>query len=208
MHGPRPTSDHVGDPAQILREGTIISVDLATALCEVDVGDADGESVGTTQIQWGVIRAGKTIVWSPPSEGEQVLLFCPGGDIAQAIPFGALYSNQFPAPGNGAREFVRFGDNAEVGYDPDAHHYDITLPGGATTELRSTGGISIIGDVSIEGTLDVTGDISTESDLAVEGEANVEGDITGGEVIADGTRLTSHIHTGVTGGGGTSGPPL
>lgn len=212
--GYRPASDHVADIAQIVRVGTVVGVDLPGALCEVEIGDPDDESVTSAQVQWGVIRAGETIVWSPPSIGEQLLLFCPDGDIAQAVPFGALYSDEFPAPGDGAREFVRFADGAEIGYDPDSNHYDITLPDGATTELRSTGGVSIIGDVSIEGTLDVTGNIAGEASLSVEGnasvqgKADVQGEVTAGDVIGGGKRLSTHTHTGVTSGSGTSGPPV
>lgn len=203
----RPPSDHVSDPSQILRVGTVVGVDLTTALCEIEFGDPEEGAVSTTQIQWGVIRAGETIVWSPPSEGEQVLLFCPDGDLAQAIPFGALYSDQFPAPGNGAREFVRFGDGAEIGYDPEAHHYDITLPGGATARIEADGGVSIKGDVSIEGKLDVSGNIATEADLSVQGDADVQGDVTASEVTGGGKHLSSHTHSGVTSGSGSSGPP-
>lgn len=203
----RPFSDHVSDPSQILRVGRIARVDLTTALCEVELGDPDEGPVETTWIQWGVIRAGRTIVWSPPSGGEEVLLFCPDGDIAQAIPFGALYSGQFPAPGNAAREFIRFADGAEIGYDPEAHHHDITLPAGATARIEADGGVSIKGDVSIEGKLDVSGNIATEADLSVQGDADVQGEVTAGDVIGGGKRLSSHTHTGVTSGGGSSGPP-
>lgn len=170
--------DHVGDPAQILRVGKVVGVDRGTGTCEVEIGDPDSASVVTAQVQWGVIRAGETIVWSPPSEGEQVMLLCPGGDIAQAVPFGALFSDQFPAPGNGSREFVRFGDGAEIGYDPDAHHYDITLPGGSTTRIESDGGVTIVGDLTVEG-----------------------------DVIADGVSLKHHVHEGVAPGAGISGIP-
>ncbi|OJW73027.1 MAG: hypothetical protein BGO57_13195 [Sphingomonadales bacterium 63-6] len=204
----RPVSDHVSDPSQILRVGTIAGVDLTTGLCEVEFGDPEEGPVSTALIQWGVIRAGETIVWSPPSLGEQVLLFCPDGDIAQAIPFGALYSDSFPAPGNGAREFIRFGDGAEIGYDPEAHHYDITLPAGATARIEADGGVSIKGDVSIEGKLDVSGNIATEADLSVQGGADVQGEVSAGDVIGAGKRLSSHTHTGVTSGAGSSGPPL
>ena len=196
MPGALPPSDHVEDPSQILRVGTIVSVDLATALCVVEIGDPDGEQVETAEIQWGVLRAGDTIVWSPPSVGEQVKLFCPDGDIAQAIPFGALYSDDFPAPGDSLREFVRFKDGAEIGYDPEAHHYDITLPAGATAHIEATGGLSIHGDVSIDG------DVTIDGDTQANGTIDATGDITGA-----GVSLENHTHTGVTAGSGSSGPP-
>lgn len=176
LRPPRP--DHVADPAQILRVGRIVSVDKDGATCTVALGDPDDEEVETTDIQWGVIRAGRTIVWSPPSEDEQVLLFCPDGDIAQAIPVAALYSDKYAAPGNGAREFVKFEDGAEFGYDPEANHYDVTLPGGATTRIESDGGVTLVGDLTVEG-----------------------------DVIADGVSLKQHVHEGVQPGAGVTGMP-
>lgn len=189
-------SDHVGDVAQLLRVGSVLSVNLGAGTCTVEIGDPDEQPVATTSIKWGVIRAGATIVWSPPSVGEQVLLFCPDGDIAQAIPFGALYSNAFPAPGSTLREFVRFGDEAEIGYDPEAHHYDITLPGGATIAITATGGITIEGDVTI------TGDVAIDGNTTTTGTIVAQGNVTG-----DGVSLKSHRHTGVQSGGAISGPP-
>ncbi len=192
----RPPSDHVADLSQILRLGTIASVDLESATCTVEIGDPDDENVTTTQIQWGVLRAGKTSIWSPPSTGEQVLLFCPDGDIAQAVPLGALYSTQYPAPGSDAREFIRFADGAEVGYDPEAHHFDIDLPAGATAEIDASGGITLRGDTVIEG------------DLTVDGDTVVNGDIDAtGDVSADGISLKTHPHSGVQPGEGLSGEP-
>ena len=173
-----PSPDHVADLSQIVRVGRIVSVDTGKKTCVVEVNDADSEAVETTDIQWGVIRAGRTTIWSPPSEDEQVVLFCPDGDIAQAVPIGALYSDKFPAPGDGTREFVRFDDGAEFGYDPDANHYDVTLPGGATTRIESDGGVTIVGDLTVEG-----------------------------DVIADGVSLKQHAHEGVQPGAGLTGIP-
>jgi len=189
-------SDHVGDVAQVLRVGSVLSVDLGAGTCTLEIGDPDEQPVATTSIKWGTIRAGDTIVWSPPTVGEQVLLFCPDGDIAQAIPFGALYSNTFPAPGSSLREFIRFGDGAEIGYDPEAHHYDITLPGGATAAIIADGGITIEGDVTI------TGDVAIDGNTTTTGTIVAQGNVTG-----DGVSLKTHRHTGVQSGGAISGPP-
>jgi phage baseplate assembly protein gpV len=179
MSGPqRAPSDHVADPLQLLRVGRIVGVDLPAATCIVEIGDTDSESVETTDIQWGTLRAGKTRIWSPPSEGEQVLLFCPNGDIAQAVPLGALFCAGFPAPGDSERGLIEFGDGAVIAYDPDAHHLDFTLPGGATTRIESDGGVTIVGDVTVEG-----------------------------DVIADGVSLKQHVHEGVQPGAGVSGMP-
>lgn len=186
-------SDHVGDVSQVLREGRVVSVDRDARTCVVAIGDpdSDGGEVETADIPWLVQRAGDTIVWSPPSEGEQGLLFCPGGDIAQGVFAPGLYSTDFPAPGNGAREFIRFGDDAEFGYDPEAGEADVTLPSGARLIIVADGGLTITGDVSIEGNVTVQGAIEASDD-----------------VTGSGISLASHTHGNVQPGGGNTGGPL
>jgi phage baseplate assembly protein V len=131
-----------------------------------------------------VTRAGETIVWSPPGEGEQGMLLCPDGDIAQGVFLAGVYSTAFPAPGNGAREFIRFADDAEFGYDPDSGEADVTLPSGGKLTIVADGG------VTIEGDLEVTGSINA-----------------GDDVTASGVSLIAHTHGGVQAGGASTGTP-
>lgn len=183
--------DHVGDIAQVLRAGRVVSVNRAAATCTVAVGDPDaddGETI-TGDIPW-LTRAGETIVWSPPSEGEQVLLLCPGGDIAQAVALPGLYSTDFPAPGNAAREFIRFEDGAEFGYDPESGEADVTLPSGGRLIIVADGGVTITGDVAIEG------------NVTVQGAVEASDDVTG-----SGISLAGHTHGGVQAGGASTGGP-
>lgn len=175
----RPASDHVGSPQQIARTGRVVGFDADSATVEIAYGDDEHGEVKTRSIAWGGMRAGATSVWSPPTIGEQVLLIAPEGDIAQAIAMPGLFSGQFPAPGNGIREFVRFGDTAEIGYDPEGHHFDIRLPEGATAEIRATGGVTIFGDITVHG-----------------------------DVVADGVSLKDHLHDKVNAGSGVSGKPV
>lgn len=178
--------DTTGDVSQIVREGRIVSVDRAAATCTVAVGDPDGEDgeTVTDDIPWMAGRAGNSIVWAPPAEGEAVLLLAPGGDIAQAVAIPGIYSTAFPAPGNGTREFIRFEDDAEFGYDPESGEADVSLPVGGKLRIVADGG------VSIEGDLDVTGTITATED-----------------VTASGVSLTGHTHPGVQSGGSDTGPP-
>ena len=178
--------DIVGDVAQILRKGRVLTVDRAAATCTVAIGDPDsqGGETETDEIPWLCTRAGETIVWSPPSEGEQVLLGCPDGDIAQGVAIPGLFSTDFPAPGAGTREFIRFGDGAELGYDPETGEADVTLPSGGRLTIVADGGVTIQGDVDITGTVTVSDD-----------------------VIASGISLTGHTHSGVQSGGSSTGGP-
>lgn len=184
--------DTVGDVAQIVRVGRIASVDRDAALCRVALGDPDSDDgeVETDDIPWGGFRAGRMTVWSPPTVGEQILLIAPGGDIGQAVAVPGLYSTDFPAPGNGAREFMRFDDGAEFGYDPDTGAADITLPDGGTLTIKAVGGVSIEGDVAIKGNVAVEGGITATEDIEA-------GDIS----------LQKHKHSGVQAGGAQTGAP-
>jgi phage baseplate assembly protein V len=178
--------DIVGDVAQVLRLGRIASVDRAAGTCTVAIGDPDGEGgeVITDSVPWAAVRAGRTTVWSPPSDGEQCALLAPGGDIAQAIALPGIFCAAFPAPGDPDREFVRFGDRAMIAYDAGAHALDIDLPGGGTVAIAAPGGISIQGN------------------LTVEGEIEASGDVIAGEIS-----LQRHTHGRVQAGGSNTGEP-
>jgi phage baseplate assembly protein V len=183
--------DTVGDVSQILREARVVSVDREQATCVVAIGDPDEDGeVETDDIPWLCSRAGETIVWSPPSEGEQGLLLCPDGDIAQGLFLPGIYSTDFPAPGTGTREFIRFADDAEFGYDPESSEADVTLPAGGKLTIVADGGVKIEGDVEIDG------------DVTVNGKIDATGDVTG-----DGVSLSTHTHGGVQGGSSSTGGP-
>lgn len=174
------------DPAAILRIGRIASIDLATGLVIVECGE-----VRTAPIPFSTFRCGETRIWSPPSIGEQVLLLCPDGDIEAAIALGAIAQDAFPLAGSTLRELIRFKDSAELAYDPEEHHLDITLPGGATMAITATGGLSITGDVDIDG------------DVSVSGKVKAASDVIGGNIS-----LKNHKHSGVQSGASITGGPV
>lgn len=170
----RTPEDTPPQPSELIRLGTIAAVDLAAARCTVSLG----EGLVTGPIRWIEPRAGATRSWSPPSIGEQVILFCPEAEMAAGIALRGVVCNTFPAPGSTLREFVEYQDGAQIGYDPEAHHFDITLPASATARIVCNGGLTIVGDVTIEG-----------------------------DVMADGVSLTKHVHTLVRAGTDKSGKP-
>ena len=179
------------DPGAIVRFGTIVSVFLGSAECEVECGD-----VRTARIPFFAGRAGATRIWSPPTVGEQVLLVCPGGDIEAAVAVPGIPQDAFPPPGNTLRELIEFSDGAQIAYDPEGHSLEALLPAGATARIEASGGITLIGDIAIDGTLSVTKDVSIDGQLAA-----------AGDVKAGNISLKTHIHSGVTSGGATSGAP-
>lgn len=184
--------DIPADPAQIARIGRVLSVDLAEGTCIVVLGDPDSDDgeMESPAIPFAAARAGDTRVWLPPSVGEQVLLFCPEGDLALAVALGGLWSDSNPAPGSSARALIRFGDEGTFAYDPENHHADIDLPAGATLAINAQGGVTITGPVSINGDVTVTGTLTASED-----------------VVGGGKSLKTHRHTGVQAGGGISGAP-
>lgn len=63
-------------------------------------------------------------------------------------------------------------------------------------------------DMKLDGNVEITGDVTMDKTLHVKGDQNNDGDITAiGEVTGKDVHLSTHIQTGVTTGGGESGPP-
>jgi phage baseplate assembly protein V len=180
--------DQPAEFEEMLRYGTVSSVDLASGRIVVASGDVE-----TDDIRWLERRSGETRTWSPPSVGEQMLLLCPSGEIEGAIALGGVSQDSFPFPGDSLRELIRFNDGAVLAYDPEAHKLDVLLPDGATIVVESTGGVSI--DAS-------TGGVSIKGDVTVEGKITATGDVTGA-----GVSLQNHVHTDVEPGAGVSGKP-
>lgn len=189
------------DPATLIRVGTIASIDLAAARCTLRIGDPDEEEIETPPLPWLAGRAGATRIWSPPSVGEQAMLWCPEGEIAGGIVLTGLPCDAFPPAGDSVEEHILFADGATLSYDPQGHILTATLPAGATANIACDQ-INITGAVSITGPLSVTGDVTIDGDLDLSGTATADTDVVGG-----GKSLKGHKHTGVTAGGGVSGAP-
>lgn len=177
------------DPAALVRVGTVASIDLAAATCIVLCGGADGEEVETPPLRWLMPRSGATRVWSPPSEGEQGVVFAPEGDIAGAVFIPGIVRDIFPPAGSTAEEVILFADGARIAYDPEDHVLTADLPAGATANITADQ-VNITGNVAIDGDISCTGTITAETD-----------------VVGDGKSLKDHKHAGVTAGGAVSGPP-
>lgn len=181
------------DVSELIRVGTIASVDLDAATCTVRYGDPDDEDGGAESppVRWLAPRAGKTRIWSPPSVGEQAILLVPDGQIAAAVALVGIWQDSFPPPGATLAELIEYEDGARIGYDPVAHALTALLPGGATALVEAPGGLTIIGDVAITGNVTLTGRMDASED-----------------VIADGVSLKTHKHGQVQAGGAQSGVPL
>ncbi len=159
--------------ANVLRIGTVVAVDAGAARVRVTFG-GDTESA---LIPFAVARAGAARVWSPPSVGEQVTVFSPGGDTAQAVVMGSVYSAAAPAPSS------------------DGEVVQVNLPNNVIVTIAG-------GNVTIEAPGDVTIGAGGAVNIAAPGNVVVAGD-----VIADGVSLRAHRHGGVQGGSSTTAGP-
>lgn len=173
----------------LIRLGTIAEVDHTAARVRVQSGE-----LLTAWRPWIECRAGTTRTWNPPTVGEQVVLFSPGGDPAAAVVLTGLYRDAHPAPAaSGDLWRSVMPDGAVIEYDHAASHLQATLPGSATLDAQGTveitagGGTTINADTVINGTLA----------------------INGGGVTHNGTDIgDTHAHDGVMPGDGQSGGPV
>lgn len=176
----------------LIRFGLIAEVQHVPPRVKVETG-----GILTTWLPWLAWRAGADREWDPPTVGEQVLLFSPSGQLANGIAVTGVFSDLIPANGDRAGLHRRtYKDGAVVEYDSVAHHLSAVLPDGGTTELISTGGIHVVGDITHEGDYIQTGN------QTVTGLVTVTKD-----VVAAGISLVTHTHGGVQTGSGKTGAP-
>lgn len=178
--------DIPADISELIRIGTIASVDLAAKRCTVAYGDEEEGEAETPPVRWLAPRAGRTKVSSPPSVGEQVILLCPDGQVAAGVALLGLEQDSFPLPDAKADETItEYPDGALIGYDAETHALTATLPAGGTAVIDAAGGVTIRGDLTIEGAVTVTDDVT-----------------------AGGISLKNHKHGGVQAGGSQTGAPV
>lgn len=177
----------------LIRFGVIAAVQMEPPRVQVTTG-----KLTTACLPWLALRAGTDREWDPPSLGEQVMLFSPSGQLANGIVVTGVFSDHIPANGNRAGLHRRtYADGTVIEYDSVAHHLNATLADGGTTNLISTGGINLVGDITHQGDYIQTGN------QTVTGQVQVSID-----VIAAGVSLVKHPHTGVKAGGDQSGAPI
>lgn len=183
----------MADPADIqrligdlAREGTVVSVDHAAGTARVKF-----EDLITANIPWLAARAGKTRIYSPPSNGEQVLVIAPEADTDRGIIIGSLSSSAHPNPAQDGSTTIEFDDGARLSYDPATQALTIALPSGGTAAIVADGGLSVKGPLSVDGPVDVTGKLTASDD-----------------VVGGGKSLKNHLHDKVQPGQGVTGKPV
>lgn len=149
---------------QMVIRGKIAEVDPAKHVARVAYGPKGKQLTGW--LQWKPMRTGKAITWWCPEVGEGVTVISEG-DLALGEIFPGSYHSEFPAPSKDPDLFfIQFGDGAEISYHRKNHVLKAILPESGTTEIKSKGGIKLIGDTTIEGTVHATKDISSDANVS------------------------------------------
>lgn len=198
-----------------VRYGTIAEVDLAKARVKIKSGN-----ITTTWLPWAAGRAsGAKRRWDPPEVGEQVAVISPGGDLTQGLVIPGVYQESAGAPSASAdKDSTVYSDGTVIEYDRAAHALVADLQGTKVYADRSKIELTIGGSKLtmtaagsvFEGPLTVNGLLTYTDGLAGSGgAASITGGMDiGGTLTNNGKNVgSSHTHTGVAPGGGTSGAP-
>jgi phage baseplate assembly protein V len=217
--------------AGMVRVGTVMAVDLAAKKVRIKSGDLE-----SAWVRWPAGRAGTgKRRWDAPEVGEQVVMVSPCGDMRQALVLPGIYQDAHDAPTtDGNKDHVTYGDGTVIEYDRGTHtlvanlgqsqiladRTKIELTIGATKLTLTAGGSTLeTPQLTVDApTSTFTGAVTVQGPFAYHGGmtgsggsgASVQGPVavTGGSVTHNGKNIGStHTHSGVQGGGGTSGAP-
>lgn len=123
----------------LVRKGTVIEVDHDKELCRVQSGDLQ-----SNWIRWLALAAGDTRDWNPPTAGEQVLMLCPGGELADGVALRGIYTDDIAAPSHKPSAHTRaYPDGAVIEYDHEAHTLTAILPAGAAVQLDAPASVTV-----------------------------------------------------------------
>lgn len=148
--------------ANVIRIGNIEQVDHQKKKVRVKSG-----GILTNWLPWPAEVGRNFIRWRPLRTGTQVVLAAPGGELAQAVIVGMLYTSDQPAPDDEeGMDLVRFEDGTEVRYDSDAsvltvhsvNKIELQTDGDLTATVQGNFSATVGGDLSA----DVTGNVSID----------------------------------------------
>lgn len=187
----------------MIRLGTVAEVDhAAPPRVRVQSG-----KLLTGWLSWGAGRAGETRKWDPITEGEQVMILSPNGDMAAGIVFPSIYSDANPAPSSSpSLHTTHYADGAVIEYDHDAHALVATLPAGGSAVLTAPASVIVKSqaitfdapETTCTGNLTVQKKLTYQGGMAGSGgdggvSANLDGDIKAGNISLQGHH---HIEQG------------
>lgn len=166
--------------------GTVSKVDHAKNRYRVKSG-----GIETDWLPMTAARAGTTKTYSSLTEGEQVVVAAPAGDLAQGVIVGSVATNETQAAEAGNIHRTVYPDGTVVEYDHEAKRYRMDVADGGSFQLNIGGGVSLAASGG-ELTINAPGGIALESATLTHNGKNISHD---------------HKHTGVVPGGANTGPP-
>lgn len=175
----------------LIRIGTVTAV--RSGECRVKTGD-----IITNWRPYAATRAGKNRTRNRLSIGEQVLLLSVSGDLRNAYIVGPIQCDAFPEPladdDNPDLDRTEYSDGAVIEYNP------------ATGALNASGVKSATLSASVTVKL-ITPLVECTQALKVGTTITAGGKITAPTAKIGNVEVTTHAHSGVQGGSGTSGGP-
>ena len=154
--------------ANLIRFGTVASVDYDAERITVKLAD-----ITTTPIKWATPRAGDTAVWNPPSEGEQVIVLSPNGDLAAGFALPSIFCAAFAKPPGATKDntMIAFSDGAVLLYDTASHRLSARLPDKGSFSVTAPGGMRLEGSLQVSENISAgngaTGSFTTPTGLTV-----------------------------------------
>lgn len=132
--------------AGTIRHGKVEEVNAAEGWVRINLGQGDNGPLLSPKIPYAQM-AGALKVHAPPSKGQQMTFFAPGGDPRQAVALPMTWSNQNKAPSDKGDENVLTFGSARV--ELRGEEIVVKVPrlliecGGTTFELTG-GGIKAV----------------------------------------------------------------
>lgn len=168
--------------SNMIRLGTVMAVQPLPPRVRVMSGD-----IQTDWIRWGEQRAGADIsTWTPPSKGEQVVLLCPEGDIAQAIVICSLPSDDQPPAGSATGlQRTRYADGTQVDYDSNTSTLTVHAGAGGLSIVVGTAGLQASDSITLD-----TPTITCTGAVEVAGDATIGNAASGTFKSQDGKTIT------------------
>lgn len=163
--------------AQMHVRGKVVEVDYERQRARVQYG----KNQTTGWLRWKPFRAGQAIVWWPLEVGEAVTVLSPG-DLTLGEILPSSYSEAYSAPSNDPDLFlIQFDNEAKLSYHRETKELTADLPEGGTTVLKSSGGVTIVGDTVFDG------NVSIKKNTTIDGTTHSKGAVTCDADVSDET---------------------
>jgi len=175
--------------SNLIRIGTIEQTNYNGSIpqCKVRIGD-----ILTAYLPVLSLRAGTDQHSWLLEQDEQVLVLAPSGDLAQGVILGSIAQDKFPSLTHSEHiHRTQYADGAVIEYDRKSHHLKVILPDAGTAQWVVPGGLTVTGNVLVNGSITATDNISDHTR----------------SMQADREIYNGHAHSGIEPGSASSDSP-